>query len=76
MSKINSRVKQLEKRRGGDMPEVITLYFDNDVVSKEWEGGSHPELVGKTSEEVSALYAERDDVLIIKIVYASQDGGA
>lgn len=73
MSKLTARINNLEKKRGGAMPEVIALCFDNGIVTKEHNGDNHPELIGKTEADVDRLYSGRNDALVIKIVYASQD---
>lgn len=72
---LTNRIKKLEQQRGGDMPEVVMLYFDEGKVTKEHNSNTHPELIGKTEAEIDALYSARDDVLVVKIVYASQVHG-
>lgn len=65
-----TRIKRLEAKRGGGMPEVIVCYFDNGKVSA---CEKYPDLIGKTEAEINTLYSGRDDVLCVHVVYASQD---
>jgi hypothetical protein len=71
MSNHKSRLQKLEKNSGRDMPEVVILTFNEGIVCNVHN--SNPELIGKTEAYIDALFAARDDVQIIKIVYASQE---
>jgi hypothetical protein len=66
---IKNRLQKLESKAGGGMPEVIVAYMDGGKVEK---CETHPELTGKTEAEIDAFSA-RGDVLLVKVVYASQD---
>lgn len=70
---IKNRIAKLEAKRGGGMPEVIVAYMDEGRVSR---CDTRPELTGKTEAEIDAAFTARDDVLLVKVVYASNDNSA
>ena len=66
MPNHKARLAKLEQQRGAGMPEVVIVTIDGGAVVE-----GPPELLGKTAEELDALYAAREDVKLVAIVYAS-----
>lgn len=66
---IRTRLRHLEKRRGGGMPEVVTVTMDAGRVSSCI---TRPELIGADEAALNEFESGRD-VLLVKIIYASQD---
>jgi hypothetical protein len=52
------------------MPEIIFMTIDEGRVS---QCDKHPNLLGMNEADIDAAFLARDDVLLVKILYASQD---
>jgi hypothetical protein len=52
------------------MPEIIFMTIDKGRVS---QCDKRPDLLGMNEADIGAAFLARDDVLLVKILYASQD---